>query len=336
MPDHRPRSNSDDDTPPLFGDAEDSSAEESSGEDSAGIERLVTRVPDRPRHWAMNWRPTENEGEEQQDADRHPARVRGADDAGDDSPTLVLVEPDPAGVVNPIPAPASDPASSASMPEPEPTEPASTPEVMTSRTWTSPSENDRRHPATPSGTSSGRRSSSPSLPPSRSGARFTAVAGWLVALGIGVAWMVFGGASPSDGNAEKAEASVTEDEVVLARPAGTAFEATLAREEIASLRQERSRLMQEVDAARILLEDHRRLSASLEESTATNAGAALELGVLENDAERWRRRHETAMARLDELASLLLEAEAREATLSGELVDTQRRLDALDAVNGAD
>ena len=121
-----------------------------------------------------------------------------------------------------------------------------------------------------------------------------------------------------------------------ARPAGEAFEATLAREEIASLRQERSRLMQEVEAARILLEDHRRLTASLAESTATNEGAALELGVLEGDTARWRHRHGVAMARLDELAALLLEAEAREATLAGELVDTQRRLDALDAVNRDD
>ena len=336
MSDQRPRSNSDD-TPPLFGEPEDSAGEQDgSGEEPSGIERLVTRVPDRPRNWAMKWRPTEDEGEDQHDTDRHPARVRDGDESGGDSPALVLVEPDPAGVVTPTPA--SNPDTSAAMASSDPSEPEPTPEVVTSRTWTSPSNEERRHPVTPSGASSGMRSMPPSppSPPVRSGARFGAVAGWLVAIGVGLAWAAFGGASTDDRTAEITEAGAAADDVVLARPAGGTFEADLARGEIASLRQERSRLMQEVEAARILLEDHRRLTASLEESTATNAGAALELGVLENDAERWQRRHQTAMARLDELASLLLEAEAREATLSGELVDTQRRLDALDAANRAD
>ena len=157
-----------------------------------------------------------------------------------------------------------------------------------------------------------------------------------MAIGVGVAWAVFGGSPSNEQVVGNPKADGASDEVVLARPAGEAFEASLAREEIASLRQERSRLMQEVEAARILLEDHRRLTASLEESTATNAGAALELGVLEGDSERWERRYQVAMARLDELAALLVEAEAREATLGVDQLAGQRRLDALDAVNGAD
>lgn len=336
MPDHRPGSKSDDHTPPLFGDEDRAPARESDGDDAAGLEGLVTRLPDRPRHWAMKWRPADREVEDDREADRHPARIR--DDEDGETPSLVIVDPDPAGAVPPD-------SSTPPQPGPEdsttPVDEAAAAAVMTSRTWSSPDEGERRHPVTPSGVGSTSGATVPprhALPAGPRSSRFggTAAAGWLVAIAIGLAWMVFGGSAGVDSEGMEPAGGDPTGEVVFARPAGEAFEANLAREEIASLRQERSRLMQEVEAARILLEDHRRLTASLAESTATNEGAALELGVLEGDAARWRHRHAVAMARLDELATLLLEVEAREATLAGELVDTQRRLDALDAVNRDD
>ena len=65
---------------------------------------------------------------------------------------------------------------------------------------------------------------------------------------------------------------------ILARPTeAEMIEAELFRSELASMRDERARLMREVDAAYVLLQDHRRLSRELQKSMATNKGASIEV-----------------------------------------------------------
>lgn len=395
MSDRRPRESREHGTPPLFEGVDDRS--DTSAEDApsgAGLERLVTRVAARPRHWSMKWRPNEADAPEDVESDRHPARaVTSPDPTGEEASerpeagTLEEIEEvhealdventEPVDDIEAIDAigeadpgdpevPAGSPAlvlagDSISDTDIVPSigtalesdaglgsehgpddESASIPAVVTSRTWSAPDASSRRHPTTPTTSESAvasptpaRHRSRPSTPsPARGVRSIFAVAGWLIAIGLGVGWATRSGGTASSTLPESPASDSSGP--VLARPAADAFEAELARDEIASLRHERARLMQEVEAAAILLEDHRRISRSLRDSTTTNEGAAVELHVLEENARRWERRHEVAVTRLDELAQLLLEADAREEMMADQLRALEARLQALDGSVEAD
>lgn len=346
MPDRPPRDLRDHGTPPLFEGADDVADEAGDTEASAGLDRIVTRIAPRPKHWAMKWRPNEGESDRSSEIDRHPARTAGqiepeasaqASDADPVDPT------ERSGSATPLVlAPNSIDALHTATPTadaPEAVE-APTPAVMTSRTWRAEDEAPRRHPATPSSvkasTSVAAAVHAATVPATR-GRRLgvLGLAGWLVAGAMAIGWLLQE-PRPAASDAEIIVEDTPAAGPVLARPAVDPFEADLAREEISSLRHERARLMQEVRAAEILLEDHRRLTTELRESTVTNTGAAVELGVLEDETRRWQRRHEVAMARMDELAQLLVDADRREAALEAELDALRQRLEALDASNGAD
>jgi chromosome segregation ATPase len=129
----------------------------------------------------------------------------------------------------------------------------------------------------------------------------------------------------------------TPDPMLLARPeSAVSFDAALAREEIASLRNERTRLLQEVDAAFRLLQDHRRLSMELQESMANNQGASIEVEALAEDVQRWAHRHGVAVRRLDGMERELQAADAREADLERQIEYLQRKLKTLDDSGGND
>lgn len=330
MSDRRSRETSGHETPPLF-DGVDDAIKESEGEVAAGdagrLNRLVTKVAPRPKQWSMKWRPSDGEDEGLADSDRHPARSAGlAEEADVEKPSvvpLVLAE-------DSIATMAATPVPSAEETEREDSDPP----VVTSRTWGASPDASGRHPATPSplaaktDVAAAIHATRPDRRP-RSGIGWVGLAGWILACSMATAWWM----ANDEGEVNRPIDPV--ETPVLARPAVDPFEADLAREEISSLRQERERLMREVEAAAILLEDHRRLAVELRESTAANTGAAVELGVLEDDARRWQRRHDVAVTRMDELSHLLMEAEARAEALADELIDTQQRLEASRALDGS-
>lgn len=317
----------------------DADDRDDASEDGGGLDRLVTRVSARPKGWAMKWRPDESKSLVEAEADRHPARSPGQ------SPESVTVPAVPES---------SEPESNESEPAIEREERSQAvvetdaPEVITSRTWAAESDAAHRHPRTP-GLAATAPTPAPAVmtrptridPLPRRSSRLMQ-AGWPLAAILALAWGTtawVGGPKTSETGTSSSEPAIesTPFERVLARPEPEAlFDSDLAREEIASLRNERARLMQEVDAAFILLQDHRRLSRELQESMANNQGASIEVDALAEDARRWERRHEVAVTRLDQMEAELQEADRREADLEQQIEYLRGKLKAVDGSGGTD
>ncbi len=325
------------DAPALFEDLElDDTNEPMSTDDSSGLDRLVTKVSSRPKSWSMKWRPDETKAIDDSEADRHPARGGAAGSEttpGLAEPTAMMPDDD-----------ATDLSRDAG--ETEASVPASSTEpILTSRTWEARSDAGARHPQMPSTTSApvaspaARTAATPmrSVPTVRPRSPL-ARAGWPLAILLAIAWA---GASLLRGNVDAPGASepatglaADPEAPILARPTeAELIEAELLRSELASMRDERARLMREVDAAYVLLQDHRRLSRELQESMATNKGASIEVDGLAEDLERWQRRHAVALERLDEMDQELVRSDEQLAALAAERDALRRRLDALEGTD---
>ncbi len=235
----------------------------------------------------MNWRPIEEESDAEMSRDHHPARIAGQE---------------------------REPGSAS--------EDASVAPTATSRTWSSsttavsagsPSEESsraNRHPKAPRADATGRvlieAPSGPTDSRSGSGAGVgRMLAGWLVALGIGLAWL----ATTVDAESEpSATAEEVEDRRMLARPLAPAEPdpSALLRQEIAALQEERTALLAELDAAAILMADHQRLTHEFDRT-----------------ARRWR----TATEQLRFLDESLEAAIIERARLATELAIVHRMLD---------
>jgi hypothetical protein len=312
--------------PPLF---EDLAPVDSSDDDSSGLDRLVTRVSTRPRSWAMKWRPDESSSLVEEDADRHPARIGTSDapEVGDSSSGN-----------DDLPASSTE---STTPSESDSNRPSPEPAILTSRTWDAAADTEGRHPRTPkpapaSGTSRPVASASRPVQKPRLRTRF-APAGWVVAVLLGLSWMATSFLPGPSDSVTSISSPGSEGEPVLARPTDEMLiESELLRDELGSMRDERARLMNEIDAAYLLLQDHRRLSRELQESNANNEGASIEVEGLAEDVRRWKRRHDVAVDRLDSMEQELIASDDREAELR-RLVDALReRLRALDDSGGTD
>jgi len=222
--------------------------------------------------------------------------------------------------------------------------PSTTPEpVLTSRTWKADDEVESRHPRTPGVASTASAASAGSTrPPATSAASRSAPvvrarspigrAGWPIAALIAIAWIGSSvGSSLRSGDRTQAPTTPLAESAaapVLARPSDAELiEAELLRSELASMREERARLVEEVDAAYVLLQDHRRLSSELQESMAANRGGSIEVDALAEDLQRWRRRHRVAVERLDEMDQELVRSDARVEALLAEIEALHLRLE---------
>jgi hypothetical protein len=330
------------DAPPLFEDFElEDPKDDDSENERSGLDQIVTRVNARPKGWAMKWRPDESKSVVDTEVDRHPARPAGIDPEPETTPA----DADPRGVTSEEPGAAEKVVEpevvepeviEPEMVEPETAEETSEP-VLTSRTWSATVERESRHPRTPgaaaASTSPTRTAPTTRMAPIARPRTPISRAGWPAAILLAAAWGVTAltsgppAASP-DGDVELDDAAAPMAPI-LARPTeAELMEAELLRSELASMREERARLVAEVDAAFVLLQDHRRLSRELQESMATHRGASIEVDALADDLRRWQRRHAVALGRLDEMDLELVRSDELVAALEAEVERLQDRLDA--------
>ncbi len=338
------------DAPALFEDLDLEDPQEGADlDEKSGLDQLVTKVSSRPKSWAMKWRPDETRAVDAAEVDRHPARSAGCGvetprDSEQDSTVTddFVVEVNDAAedvvaeVIGEVEVNDADDADESS---------ATSEPVLTSRTWDARSDAGARHPQMPSATPppapvpSVRTSATPmrTAPVARPRSPF-ARAGWPLAILLVIAWIgtsVFG-PTPNDTPVTEPPTHTTPEAEapILARPTeAEMIEAELFRSELASMRDERARLMREVDAAYVLLQDHRRLSRELQDSMATNKGASIEVDGLAEDLKRWQRRHAVALERLDEMDEELLRSDEQIDALAAERDALRRRLDALEGTD---
>jgi hypothetical protein len=331
---NRPRKHLD--APALFEDLDlEDPQERAVSDEKPGLDRLVTKVSSPPKSWAMKWRPDEKRSIDGSDHDRHPARAAGvvSEASTDDEPEIVAADLAVNG-----PSETADERSATKTPiQSDP--------VLTSRTWDARSDAGARHPQFPSATP--QPTSTPGVRTPATPMRSTTVigrrralsrAGWPLAIMLAIVWVGTGlfGPDPDGPSAMERKTSTTPEgeTTILARPTeAELIDAELLRSELASMRDERARLMREVDAAYVLLQDHRRLSRELQESMATNKGASIEVDGLAEDLERWQRRHAVALERLDEMDEELLRSDEEIAALVAERDALKRHLDALQATD---
>lgn len=313
------------DAPRLFEDLDPEGPTEDATDESGGLERLVTRVSVRPKGWAMKWRPDESRTLVEGEVDRHPARSSAAEATAPAEPSTPESVSESIGETE---APFETPAVAPVLPDADDESAASPQPVLTSRTWDATAASATRHPQTPGTPPPAAKTSASSrshpTPTIVRRPRPWVAAGWPIAGLLAALWsgsMLMSGADDTP--------MATSMSPVLGRPTeAEVFEADLLRSELASMRDERSRLMGEIDAAYILLEDHRRLTRELQDSMATNRGASIEVDALAADLRRWQRRHEVALARLHEMEQELVLADDREAELVAEIEGLRVSLDA--------
>ena len=247
---------------------------------SEGLEELATRLPqDHPPKWAMNWKPTGEEEDQDIPGDHHPARHAGtSEEANQES--------------NPEPIQATHISDEHDLEPPE-----QTPADLQDEVVTSMPPKRVPTPTQPTTTDSAPREGGGQL-------------GWIAAAIVALAWIgVELGTNATEPAPAKAQAATDAplQEAPLARPAPDPSRAILL-EEIAVLQDEVAVLRGELGAANLLRDDHERITIELTRLERRRTVTLDQLLFLEASLERERQERAVLASELDHAQRFLDEA----------------------------
>ena len=280
-----------------------------------GLEELATRLPeDHPPKWAMNWRPSGDEEDQEIPGEHHPARHAGGSDdhssagsmdpeteAGDLETGMACQdaspEPGPAATSGP-----NNPSTPADPVGPGPTEPGPSEPGPIEPGPIEPSEAmDAELPATGAPEPSGSMRSTPAA--SRGGGQL----GWIAAAIVLLAWLgvEIGTMSIDPATDNLDDATEVPLQAPLARPSPDPSREILLEEiavlqnEVAILQDEVAVLRSEHGAAMLLREDHERIATELSRLERRRAVTLEQLMFLEASLERERQERAILASELD-------------------------------------